>query len=74
MDVAITVASITYVFDGGFFKLKAIPAGAMGRRKTDRTTSIELLCFSFYFPVSAFLILRICFLDAEMDARGLEID
>ena len=43
LEVAIAVAIITNVFNGGFFKFKAIPADAMGRRKTDRTTSIALL-------------------------------
>ena len=42
LDVAIAVTTITNVFDGSF-RFKVIPAGAMGRNKTNRATSIELL-------------------------------
>ena len=53
LDVAIDVTSFSNIFEG-FFRFQAIPAGAMGRRKTDRATGIELLhllmiVFLFWF-------------------------
>ena len=42
LDVTILVTTITTVFDV-FFRFEVIPAGAMGRHKTDRTTGTELL-------------------------------
>ena len=55
-----------------------IPAGAIGRRKTDALSElvgvVSLFWFSFDCLSSRFLILRIYFLDIEIDARGLGID
>ena len=42
LDVAIPVTTFSNVFDA-YFRVEVIPAGAMGRRKTNRTTGIELL-------------------------------